>query len=253
MTKTFPAGTVMLHCAAMSPGSASATHVVVCRVWAAADVTCANENRNAATPVRATTRNCERFGVISILLGALYASLTLGYVRWRPENDHHRPRPPGRVLQLRPRAVERDITKLLIEWRQGHEAARDALLPLVYDELRRIASRQMSRERDGHTLQPTALVHEAWMRLANAALDLKDRAHFLAIAARVMRQILVQHARGVNAEKRGAGIPRVELKDDLDVADVSAAPFDCDLLALDDALVKLAAHDERKNQIVELK
>jgi RNA polymerase sigma factor (TIGR02999 family) len=160
---------------------------------------------------------------------------------------------PGPVLQLRLRAVEQDITKLLIEWRQGHEAARDALLPLVYDELRRIASRQMARERDGHTLQPTALVHEAWMRLANARLDLKDRAHFLAIAARVMRQILVQYARGVNAEKRGAGIPRVELKDDLDVVDASAAPFDCDLLALDDALVKLAANDERKNHIVELK
>jgi RNA polymerase sigma-70 factor, ECF subfamily len=157
------------------------------------------------------------------------------------------------VLQLRLRAVEQDITKLLIEWRQGREAARDALLPLVYDELRRIASRQMARERDGHTLQPTALVHEAWMRLANARLDLKDRAHFLAIAARVMRQILVQYARGVNAEKRGAGIPRVELKDDLDVVDASAAPFDCDLLALDDALVKLAANDERKNHIVELK
>jgi len=160
---------------------------------------------------------------------------------------------PAGCCSWGPRAVEQGITKLLIEWRQRREGARDALLPLVYDELRRIASRQMARERDGHTLQPTALVHEAWMRLANAALDLKDRAHFLAIAARVMRQILVQHARGVNAEKRGAGIPRVELKDDLDVADVSAAPFDCDLLALDDALVKLAAHDERKNQIVELK
>ena len=151
-----------------------------------------------------------------------------------------------------PRAVDQDITSLLIEWRQGREAARDALLPLVYDELRRIASRQMARERDGHTLQPTALVHEAWMRLANAALDVNDRAHFLAIAARVMRQILVQHARVVNAEKRGAGVPRLALTEDLDVADASA-PFDCDLLALDDALVKLAARDERKNHIVELK
>jgi RNA polymerase sigma factor (TIGR02999 family) len=149
--------------------------------------------------------------------------------------------------------VEHDITKLLIEWRQGDEAARDALLPMVYDELRRIASRQMAREREGHTLQPTALVHEAWLRLSGADLDLKDRAHFLAIAARVMRQVLVQHARGVNAEKRGAGVPRVELKDDLDVTGASAAPFDCDLLALDDALVKLAAQDERKNRIVELK
>ena len=159
----------------------------------------------------------------------------------------------ARVLQLRPRTVEQDITRLLVEWRQGREGARDALVPLVYDELRRIASRQMARERDGHTLQPTALVHEAWMRLASAGLDLKDRAHFLAIAARVMRQILVQYARGVNAEKRGAGIPRLELKEDLEAADASAAPFDCDLLALDAALVKLAARDERKNHIVELK
>jgi RNA polymerase sigma-70 factor (ECF subfamily) len=157
------------------------------------------------------------------------------------------------MLKWRSRVVERDITRLLIEWRQGREAARDALLPLVYDELRRIASRQMARERDGHTLQPTALVHEAWMRLANAELDLKDRTHFLAIAARVMRQILVQYARGANAEKRGAGIPRVELKEDLQVADASAAPFDCDLLALDDALEKLAARDQRKNHIVEMK
>lgn len=149
--------------------------------------------------------------------------------------------------------MEQDITRLLIEWRQGREAARDALMPLVYDELRRIASRQMARERDGHTLQPTALVHEAWMRLPDAGLDLKDRAHFLAIAARVMRQILVHYARGVNAEKRGAGIPRLELEKALDVADASAAPFDCDLLALDDALLKLAAHDERKSHIVELK
>jgi RNA polymerase sigma factor (TIGR02999 family) len=148
--------------------------------------------------------------------------------------------------------VEQNITSLLIEWRQGHQAARDALLPLVYDELRRIASRQMARERDGHTLQPTALVHEAWMRLASAALDVNDRAHFLAISARVMRQILVQHARAVNAEKRGAGIPRLELKEGLEVADASA-PFDCDLLALDDALVKLAARDERKNHIIEMK
>jgi RNA polymerase sigma factor (TIGR02999 family) len=97
--------------------------------------------------------------------------------------------------------VAQDITTLLIEWRQGREAARDALLPLVYDELRRIASRQMARVRDGRTLQPTALVHEAWIRLANAGLDLKDRAHVLAIAAREMRQILVQCARVVRGPR----------------------------------------------------
>ena len=158
------------------------------------------------------------------------------------------------MLQCGANIVEQNITKLLIEWRHGSEAALDALLPLVYDELRRIASRQMARERGGHTLQPTALVHEAWMQLANAAqLELNDRAHFLAIAARLMRQILVQYARRTNAEKRGSGVPRLELKEELDVSNTSAAPSDCDLLALDEALRKLAAQDERKNHIVELK
>jgi RNA polymerase sigma factor (TIGR02999 family) len=150
--------------------------------------------------------------------------------------------------------VEHEITRLLIDIRQGREGALDALLPLVYDELRRIASRQMARERDGHTLQPTALVHEAWVQLAKAAgLDLKDRTHFLAIAARSMRQILVQHARKTNAEKRGAGVTCVELKDDLEAPGGPGPAIDCDLLALDEALTKLAAHDERKNHVVELK
>ena len=158
------------------------------------------------------------------------------------------------MLQFGPDVVEPNITKLLIEWRHGSEAALDALLPLVYDELRRIASRQMARERGDHTLQPTALVHEAWMQLANAAeLKLNDRAHFLAIAARLMRQILVQYARRTNAEKRGSGVPRLELKEELDLSNAPAAPSECDLLALDDALGKLAAQDERKNHIVELK
>lgn len=130
---------------------------------------------------------------------------------------------PAGVLQFSSRNVEQEITRLLVEWRQGHEDALAALLPLVYDEFRRIASRQMARERDGHTLQPTALVHEAWMQLANAAgLNLNDRAHFLAIAARSMRQILVQHARKTNADRRGAGVTCVELKDDLDVAALPA-------------------------------
>jgi RNA polymerase sigma factor (TIGR02999 family) len=150
--------------------------------------------------------------------------------------------------------LDQDITRLLIEWRQGREGAFDALLPLVYDGLRRIASRQMAREREGHTLQPTALVHEAWMQLAKAAgLDVKDRAHFLAVAARAMRQILVQYARRTNAEKRGAGVTYVAFEDGLDVAGRPAAGTDCDLLALDDALGKLAAEDERKHHAVELK
>ncbi len=148
-----------------------------------------------------------------------------------------------------------DITRLLIEWRQGSQAAHDALLPLVYDELRRIASRQMARERVGHTLQATALVNEAWMQLAGAAqVEWQDRAHFLAIAARLMRQILVHYARGHNAEKRGSGAPRLELNEALDTPKSSASPYsDCDLLDLDQALEKLAAQDERKGRIIEMK
>ena len=147
--------------------------------------------------------------------------------------------------------MEEDVTRLLIEWRQGSQDAFNALLPLVYDELRRVASRQMARERTGHTLRATALVHEAWIQLAGAAsVDWQDRAHFLAIAARLMRQILIQYARGHDADKRGQGVPRLELDEALGVAGPSS---DCDLLALDEALEKLAAQDERKSRMIEMK
>lgn len=150
--------------------------------------------------------------------------------------------------------MEQDITRLLTEWRQGNQAALDALMPLVYDELHRIASRQMARERGGHTLQATALVSEAWIRMAHASnLDLKDRAHFLAVAARLMRQILVQYARSHNSGKRGGGSPRLELIECVDAGSAPNTPGDCDLLALDHAMTKLAAEDERKSRIVELK
>lgn len=149
--------------------------------------------------------------------------------------------------------VEYNVTHLLMEWRQGSQEALDALIPLVYDELHRIASRQMAREREGHTLQATALVNEAWIQLARAGdLNLKDRAHFLALAARMMRQILVQHARSQNSDKRGGGVPRLELNEALDSA-ASQGPGDCDLFALDQAMTKLAAEDDRKSRIVELK
>jgi RNA polymerase sigma factor (TIGR02999 family) len=150
--------------------------------------------------------------------------------------------------------VEREFTRLLLEWRKGDQAALEAMLPLVYDELRRIASRQMARERAGHTLQATALVHEAWMQLAGAAkIDWQDRAHFLAVAARLMRQILVQHARARNAEKRGSGAVRLELNEALDSPAPNSSVSDCDLLALDQAVDKLAGQDERKGRIVEMK
>lgn len=158
---------------------------------------------------------------------------------------------------MEPNKLEHDITGLLVEWRQGSQVALDALLPLVYDQLNRIASRQMARERSGHTLQATALVNEAWLQLAHGSgIELKDRAHFLAVAARLMRQILVQYARGHKSEKRGGGAPRLELIEALDAGSLSkgrGAPGDCDLLALDRAMAKLAAQDERKGRIVELK
>jgi RNA polymerase sigma factor (TIGR02999 family) len=146
--------------------------------------------------------------------------------------------------------VEREITSLLVEWRQGSQAALDSLLPLVYDELRRIAARQMSRERADHTLQATALVHEAWMQLAGSAkIECQDRVHFVAIAARLMRQVLVHHARAHNAAKRGAGAVRLELNEALDNP---AAPAGYDLLGLDHALDKLATNDDRKARIIEM-
>lgn len=152
------------------------------------------------------------------------------------------------------RIVPEDITSLLIEWRQGNQAAFDALMPLVYERLRRIAARQMERERGDHTLQATALVHEAWMELAGSQkIEWQNRAHFLAIASRVMRQILVHHARGHNAEKRGSGVTRLELLDAFDTPAAAAMPADCDLLALDQALEKLATQDERKSRIIEMK
>ncbi len=150
--------------------------------------------------------------------------------------------------------MEQDITRLLMEWRQGNQAALDALTPLVYDELHRIASRQMARERGGHTLQATALVSEAWIRMAQVGqLELKDRAHFLAVAARLMRQILVQYSRSHKSDKRGGGSPRLELIEAIDAGGEAGSPGDCDLLVLDHAMTKLSVEDERKSRIVELK
>lgn len=150
--------------------------------------------------------------------------------------------------------MEGEFTRLLLEWRRGSPAALDALLPLAYGELRRIASRQMARERSDHTLQATALVHEAWLQLAaGARIDWQDRAHFLAVAARLMRQILIQHARAHNAAKRGSGAVRLDLTEALESPASGAAAADCDLLDLDRALDKLAAQDERKGRLVEMK
>jgi len=141
------------------------------------------------------------------------------------------------------------VTALLQEWSRGDASALDRLLPLVYGELRRLAASFLSRERPGHTLQPTAVVHEAYLRLVDEkGVAIKDRGHFLGIASRLMRQILVDHARSRGAAKRGGGAPKLALEDS--VLSLERGP---ELIALDDALTSLAALDERQSQIVELR
>ncbi len=138
-----------------------------------------------------------------------------------------------------------EVTQLLEAARHGENGALDRIVPLVYDELRQLAARQLRRERAGHTLHATALVHEAYVKLAGGgAVEAVDRGHFMAIAARAMRQVLVDHARRRNAEKRGGGWEQTTLSD-------GDAPLEFqpdELLALDQALEEL---DERQRQVVE--
>jgi RNA polymerase sigma factor (TIGR02999 family) len=137
---------------------------------------------------------------------------------------------------------------LLRAWRQGDRAAFEEIAPIIYDELRRLAAFHLRGERPGHTFGPTALISEAYLRLAGGSqLDFHDRAHFFAIASRNMRQILVDHARKRRAEKRGAGDRPLEFDETRIIAD---RPWE--LIALDDALDDLAKLDERKARIVEL-
>jgi len=141
------------------------------------------------------------------------------------------------------------LTILLRAWRQGDRAAFDELAPLIYDELRRLASYHLRAERPDHTLGPTDLISEAYLRLAAGAQpDFNDRVHFFAIASRSMRQILVDHARKRAVEKRGAGERPVEFDETLVATD---RPWE--LVALDDALEELAKFDERKARIIELR
>jgi RNA polymerase sigma factor (TIGR02999 family) len=142
------------------------------------------------------------------------------------------------------------VTELLVRWRGGDQAALDALMPLVYDELRRLAQHYLRRERADHTLQSTALVHEAYVRLVGQdSPPWQSRAHFFGIAARLMRQILVEHARAHHAAKRGGHSFKLTLED------AAALPqaADVDLVALDDALRKLSEQDPRQSRIVELR
>ncbi|SPF46288.1 RNA polymerase, sigma-24 subunit, ECF subfamily [Candidatus Sulfopaludibacter sp. SbA4] len=142
------------------------------------------------------------------------------------------------------------ITRLLIEWGEGSEAALDQLTPLVYDELRKLARNYLSRERPGHTLQPTALVHEAYLRLVDQdQRTWQNRAHFFGVAAHLMRLILVDWARKTRAGKRGGGALRVPLED---ISEATPARPD-EMLALDEALSELEAMDARKAKIIELR
>jgi len=141
-----------------------------------------------------------------------------------------------------------DITAQLQAWAAGEPAARETLFPLVYDELRRIAHRQLQREWQGHTLDTTALVHEAYLKLVDQTrVDFTDRAHFFGVAANAMRRILVDYARRYLAEKRGGAPRRVTLTDDMLVADERADT----LLAINDALDELSRIDERLSRVVE--
>src|SRR6266540_5400088 len=143
-----------------------------------------------------------------------------------------------------------DVTLLLQEWRQGDQGALEKLMPLVYEELRRLAHRYMTRERAGHTLQTTALVNEAYLRLVDAShVPWQNRTHFFAISANLMRRILLDFARKRGYKKRGGDARRV----DFDEAFFPSRGRDADLIALDDALNTLAELDPRKAKVVELR
>ena len=142
------------------------------------------------------------------------------------------------------------VTELIVDWRNGNEAAFDSLFAVVYDELRRLASGYMKRERSDHTLQTTALVHEAYLKLVKQSdSPLQNRVHFFAVAAKVMRQILIDHARTRDYEKRGGGARKISLEEAAILSNERAG----ELVALDEALTELAAIDERQSQIVEMR
>jgi RNA polymerase sigma factor (TIGR02999 family) len=143
-----------------------------------------------------------------------------------------------------------EVSQLLMDWSDGDQAALDKLIPVVYQELRRRAHHYMRQERAGHTLQTTALVHEAYMRLADyKQMRWQGRAHFFAVAAQVMRRILVENARSRNYQKRGSGAQKVELDEAAFVSEGRSA----EVIAVDDALKELEAWDPRKGKIVELR
>ena len=148
------------------------------------------------------------------------------------------------------RASSASVSKLLLNWGQGDEGAREALIPLVYAELRRLARRHLRRERADHTLQSAALVNEAYLRLVRQGQpQWQNRAQFFGVAAQMMRHILVDHARNRKAAKRGAGAPRLSLSPEMSLPQAR----EVDLVALDDALTQLATLDPQQSRVVELR
>ena len=149
------------------------------------------------------------------------------------------------------RPSSNQVTQLLADWNRGETGALERLMPVVYDELRRLAAKSLRSEKPGHTLQPTALIHEAYLRLVDQRLPaFESRAHFFGVASRLMRQVLVDHARARVAAKRGAGGVKIALDDAPELASDDDA---AGLLALDEALTRLAEFDERKCRIVEMR
>jgi len=142
------------------------------------------------------------------------------------------------------------VTKLLLDLSGGDRSAVDLLLPVIYDELRRLAANYLRRERPDHTLQPTALVHEAYLHLVDQTrVNWQNRAHFFGVAAQIMRRLLIDHARKHNAEKRGQDYEKLSLDENID----RSVERSGDLIALDDALDALATFDEQKARLVELR
>ena len=157
---------------------------------------------------------------------------------------------PVRRLNHMAKKSSHDVTGLLLAWGEGDRTALDRLIPLVHDELHRMAHRYMSGEREGHTLQTTALINEAYLRLVDSGrMHWQNRAHFFAVSAEVMRRILVDFARARHYQKRGGNAVHLPLDQALEVT----PERESDLVALDEALIALAAIDQRKSKIVELR
>jgi RNA polymerase sigma-70 factor (ECF subfamily) len=156
---------------------------------------------------------------------------------------------PGELHEDQPVSTH-EVTRLLLAWKSGDETALDRLMPLVYQELHRLARRYMAAEQTGHPLQTTALVHEVYVRLVDAnSIDWHDRAHFYAICARLMRRILIDFARSRNYQKRGAGFAHIQLEEAVTVTSTIGS----ELLAVDEALKRLTLIDARKSEVVEMR